>query len=172
MNIKKNTLKLVNIAIFSALAIVLSALEMSIPALPFMPPGAKLGLSNIVTMYTSCSIGIIPALLIALIKSLFVGVTKGVTAFAMSLCGGILSTIVMWVLFSLKKNPFGIMGVGIAAALAHNLGQLFIAFLITGEAVIYYIPFLIIYSIITGAITGLCLKLIIPALDKLKFLNK
>ena len=49
--IKKKTLRLTTLAVLGALAIVLSALENLIPPLPMMPPGAKLGLSNIVTMF-------------------------------------------------------------------------------------------------------------------------
>ena len=73
---------------WAALAIVLSALENLIPPLPMMPPGAKLGLSNIVTMFAAGTFGLIPALAIALLKALFAGATRGVTALLMSLAGG------------------------------------------------------------------------------------
>ena len=51
--INKKTLRLTTLAVLGALAIVLSALENLIPPLPMMPPGAKLGLSNIVTMFAA-----------------------------------------------------------------------------------------------------------------------
>ena len=83
------------LGIFAALALVLSFLESLLPPLPMMPPGAKLGLSNIVTMFLASSQGLVPALLIALLKGLFAGVTRGFTAMVLSLAGGMLSTCVM-----------------------------------------------------------------------------
>ena len=71
--IKKKTLRLTTLAVLGALAIVLSALENLIPPLPMMPPGAKLGLSNIVTMFAAGTFGLIPSLAIALLKALFRG---------------------------------------------------------------------------------------------------
>lgn len=171
LDVKKRTLKITTIGMLSALAIIISAVEMMIPPLPMMPPGAKPGFSNIVTMYASFSIGIPSALFIALIKSCFVGVTRGATAFLMSLSGGLLSTLVMGCMFKLKRNPFGLIGIGIAGALTHNLAQLMIAFLVTSGAVIYYLPFLIIYAIITGSVTGIILKITLPALNKMNLCN-
>ena len=42
----------------AALALAFSFLEGLLPPLPMMPPGAKLGLSNIVTMYAAGSAGL------------------------------------------------------------------------------------------------------------------
>ncbi|NLX93720.1 MAG: Gx transporter family protein, partial [Clostridiales bacterium] len=46
------TKKIALLGILGAQALALSALENLIPAFPGLPPGAKPGLSNIVTMYT------------------------------------------------------------------------------------------------------------------------
>lgn len=171
LNMKPKTLRITTIGLLSAFAIVISALESMIPALPMMPPGAKPGFSNIITMYASFSIDIPSAIFIAIIKSAFVGVTRGATAFFMSLAGGLLSTLVMGLLFKLKHNPLGLVGIGIIGALTHNFAQLIVAFLITTGVVFYYIPFLIIYAIITGSITGIILKIVLPALNKINIYN-
>ena len=43
--------------ILAAVALVLSLLESLLPPIPGMPPGAKLGLSNIVSMYAVGNLG-------------------------------------------------------------------------------------------------------------------
>ena len=48
--------------ILAALAVVLSLLENLLPPVPGMPPGAKLGLSNIVSMYAAGCVGFLPAM--------------------------------------------------------------------------------------------------------------
>ena len=84
------------LGIMSALALVLSYLEsMLIPDIPFLPVGAKPGLSNVVTMYAVNILGLGAGIYITLIKAVFALITRGVTASAMSLCGGLLSTAVM-----------------------------------------------------------------------------
>lgn len=158
-----NVRRLTLLALLSALAIVLSALEMLLPPLPMMPPGAKLGLSNIVTMYAAGTVGMVPALAIALIKALFTGVTRGFTAFLMSVSGGVFSTLVMGALLKVKKRPFGLVGVGIAGALTHNAAQLTVAAWLTTPAVAYYIPFLILFGVATGTVTGMVLGIVLPA---------
>lgn len=150
----------------AALAIALSALESSLPPIPMLPPGAKLGLSNLVTMYAAGACGLLPALCIAVVKGLFAGVTGGVTAMLMSLCGGAASTFVMWLLLRAKK-PFGSAGLGVAGALTHNAAQLAVAAVLTTPAVVYYIPWLILFGVLSGILTGTVLHLILPLLDRI-----
>ncbi len=156
------------LGILSAQALVLSLLENFIPAIPGLPPGAKPGFSNIVTMFTASTMGLFPALGITLVKSVFAGITRGATAFFMSLCGGVLSTLVMVAVLKLPKNPFGIIGVSIASAAAHNAGQLLVACVISGTPALVwgYGPLLLLFAIITGAVTGTILRIVMPALEK------
>lgn len=90
--------------IAAAVAITLSFLEGLIPTAAFMPPGAKAGFSNIAVMFAASEFGLIPALSVTLLKSLFVFLTRGATAFFMSLAGGVLSTLVMYLLFRFRKR--------------------------------------------------------------------
>ncbi len=150
----------------SAVAIVLSFLESLLPTAAFMPPGAKPGLSNTATMFAASSMGLAPALAITLVKAVFAGVTRGVTSFFMSLSGGTLSTITMYVLFKLSKRT-GYLVIGVISAIMHNLGQLITAaFLVGSSAVIGYAPVLLVSGIITGALTGSILGAVIPRLNK------
>ncbi len=155
--------------LLSAEAIALSALEMMIPPLPFLPPGAKPGFSNMVTMFAAAEYGLTGALPVAVIKSLFTLVTRGPSAFLMSLCGGLLSAAVMCLCFRFNRGALGLMGISVLSAAAHNLGQLGAACLLTGTAALYtYLPALLLFAVATGLVTGLILSAVFPALERQK----
>lgn len=163
---KNNTYKIALFGVLSAVALTLSYLEGLIPTVAFMPPGAKMGFSNIATMFAASSMGIVSALVITFIKALFAGITRGVTAFFMSLCGGTLSTVTMYLLFKLSKKT-GYMAIGIICALVHNFGQLIVAIITAGNlSVLGYAPVLLISGTVTGAVTGTVLRAVMPALEK------
>ncbi len=161
--------KIAYTGILAALAIGLNLLESLLPAISFLPPGAKLGISNIVIMFSATYFGIFEAIAIAVIKSAFVGITRGAIAFCMSIAGGILSAFVTSLIMKSKKNPFGYIGIGIIGAVCHNAGQLLVALAVMGStAVLYYAPYLLIFALITGAITGIILRVILPAIQKME----
>lgn len=163
---KNNTYKIALFGVLSAVALTLSYLEGLIPTVAFMPPGAKMGFSNIATMFAASSMGIVSALAITFIKALFAGITRGVTAFFMSLCGGIFSTVTMYLLFKLSKKT-GYMAIGIICALVHNFGQLIVAIITAGNlSVLGYAPVLLISGTVTGAVTGTVLRAVMPALER------
>ena len=89
------TKTLTRTALLFALSIIMAYLEHLIPPLPFAPPGVKLGLSNIITMYTLFFIGIPQALIIAILKAGFVLLTRGTIAAILSLLGGLASVLIM-----------------------------------------------------------------------------
>lgn len=155
------------LGLLGALALTLSGLELLLPPLPMLPPGAKPGLSNIVTMYAASALGLPSALALALLKGLFAGVTRGATAFLMSTCGGLLSTLVMGLMLKWGKG-FGLIGVGVAGALSHNAAQLGVAALLTTGAVVAYLPFLLLFALLTGTLTGLILRAALPALEHVR----
>lgn len=146
------------VGIFTAAALALSFLESLLPPVPGMPPGAKLGLSNIVTMLAARELGLFYALFIAVMKAGFAFLTRGATAFFMSLVGGLFSAFAAYLLLHSGKQPFGTLGIGICSALMHNLGQLLVALVLLGKAILYYLPFLMLFSVITGSVTGIVLQ--------------
>ena len=151
--------------LLGALALVLTLLEGMLPPIPGLPPGARPGFSNIVTMFAAGSLGLPYALAIALIKGVFAFLTRGVTAGLMSLSGGLMSTLAMWAVW--KKTRFSLLFTGVCGALAHNAAQLCIAVLLTGRAALFYIPAMLLLSIVCGLCTGLVLRLLLPLLEKL-----
>ena len=166
---KNLTRKIALTGIMCALALALSYLERLIPAYPGFPPGAKPGLSNIVTMFMAGSSGTPYAFFITIIKGLFAGVTRGFTAMLMSLSGGILSTAAACLLFRFAKNKLGYIGISIVCAVCHNIGQLAAACIISGTAslVVGYGPLLLIFAVVTGLLTGAILKAVMPTLAKI-----
>lgn len=164
---KTKTQKIALLGILSAQALVLSFFENLLPAMPFLPPGVKLGLSNIVTMFTAGTMGLLPTLTVTLIKSLFALLTRGVTAFFMSLGGGLLSTVAMCLMLKLVKNKSGFVGVAVVSAVCHNLGQLAVSIIVTKTtAFVYYTPVLLLSGVVMGIITGTVLKAVMPLLMK------
>ena len=149
-----------------ALSLALSFAEGTLPALPMLPPGAKLGLSNIVTMYAAFFLGARQALCIAVLKSLFVFLTRGATGAFLSLLGGLLSVCAM---ILLRKIPgLSVLFVSIGGAVMHNLGQLLGAVLLLHDLkTLWYAPVLILCGIAAGFLTGLLLRFVMPALQRL-----
>lgn len=165
INLRKETFRLARTGILAAVAIALSAEEALFPALPFLPPGAKPGFSNLACMLAAGGMGLGPALSVAVCKALFAGLTRGVSAGLLSLCGGMLSTVVTFLL--LKGRRFGYIGIGIAGAVGHNLGQLGAAALLLTPAVFGYLPWLLLFAALTGTLTGLLFGLLEPRLAAL-----
>ncbi len=168
MKNKTNVKRIALVGILGAQGLALAWLESLLPAFPFLPPGAKPGLSNIVTMFTVSALGAADAFFIVLIKAAFAGITRGFTAFLMSFCGGMTSLLVMWLLLrKLQKNPLGLIGTGICCALAHNLGQLVAAaFLTDTVTIIGYAPMLLVFGVFTGIVTGCVFRAVSPILIK------
>lgn len=169
-NTKNDTSRSARIALLGMLgaqALVLSYFENLIPAFPGLPPGAKPGFSNIITMFAVSRLGLSSALAITIMKALFAGLTRGTTAFFMSLAGGVLSTLTMALLLRKGESVFGFAGVGVICAIAHNAGQLIVCVILTGtSAVLGYAPVLLLFALFTGFVTGTILKYIMPAFDK------
>ncbi|MBR5428344.1 MAG: Gx transporter family protein [Clostridia bacterium] len=164
--------------ILSAEAVALSFLESLIPAMPFLPPGAKLGLANIVVMFTAVSFGLPSTLTVIVVKSFFTLIARGFSAFFISLCGGLLSGVVMFALSRIvlrtddrkdageNRARFGYIGISAASAVAHNIGQLIAASIAAGTALLSYLPFLILFGLLFGTLTGTVLGAVTPLLRR------
>lgn len=171
---KINTRKIAVSGVLGALALVLSALEnVLMPSASFLPPGAKPGLSNLVIMFSASELGVSYTFLLVIIKAVFALITRGMTAFLMSLVGGILSTTVLLILLKINFKSLTFVGIGVICSCAHNAGQLLVSLLMTGTfAVLGYAPYLLIFSVVTGFITGTIVKIVLPKTKNiLKFIE-
>lgn len=163
---KYSTRVLTVMGMMLAMIVTLSALEHSLPPIPFFPPNVRLGLSNIITMYAFFFIGRRSALLLTVLKSLFVLLTRGATAGFLSLCGGLLSVFAILILIVLSHNKCSYLILSIAGAIFHNLGQIAGASLLLGtRLVLYSLPSLLVAGILTGAVTGTVLRIVMPLFD-------
>jgi len=156
-------------ALLFALSVVLAWVEHTLPTMPMLPPGVKLGLSNIVTMYCLFFIDRRAAFAVAVLKSGFVFLVRGVTSFLLSLAGGLLSVLVMVLLTVPKGRRASDSVISVFGAFAHNVGQIFMAAALLGSmTVLTYLPVLILSGFLMGNVTGILLRVTIPALEKLK----
>ena len=153
-------------ALMLGVAVVLTTLESLLPPLPFAPPGIRLGLANVVTMYVLFFVGKKHALTLIVLKSVFVMLTRGVLAGALSATGGVLSISVIILLhFASKKTSYILLSS--AGAIAFNFGQMAAASLILSTNILaLYWPFIIIFGVILGSITGKVLEIVIPHLSR------
>lgn len=150
--------------------ILISFLESFIP-IPIPVPGVKLGLGNIITMIGIAFLGFKDVLFIVAVRCFVVAIlTRGVMMLAFSLSGGILSAIVMAILYKKLSKVLNIRVISIAGAIAHSTTQVVIASFMLGEFVImYYLPVLLISAVITGFITGSIGSL---AIDEIRMASK
>lgn len=150
-----------------AMAMALSFAESLLPVLPMLPPGFKLGLSNIVTMYALFMLGTRKGFTIAVLKSVFVLLTRAPIAAFMSLCGGLLSVLCMALASRLKPLRGDYMLLSVIGALAHNLGQLMASITYTSTVMLYYLPVLVVSGVLMGIVTGVVLRVVMPYINKI-----
>ncbi len=141
------------ISMLMAMACVLSYLESFIPV---FIPGVKLGLANVIILIMLYEFKFYEAGIVDLLRIIVVALIRGTIAsptFFMSLAGGILSYIVM-LIFS-KIKIFSPIGVSVLGSISHGLGQIIVVVIIINlDAVLYYLPFIAVLSIITGILSG------------------
>ncbi|SFU30915.1 Gx transporter family protein [Butyrivibrio sp. INlla21] len=154
MDRRTKTSKITLYGIFAALAMILSYVELQIPAF-FAVPGMKLGLTNIVVVVALYVLGEKSALFINLIRILVVSLLFGtVMSLWFSLAGGVLSTLIMILLKRCDK--FSPVGVSAAGGITHNIGQIMIAMiLLQTKFIVWYLPALWISGVISGVIIGI-----------------
>ena len=139
-------------AVLAALALALSYLESFFP--PLLPlPGVKLGLANIVTVYALYALGASNALAILVVRCLLGSLFAGnASALLFSLLGGLAAMLVMIALHALPR--LSVYGVSVGAAML-TLGS---------AAPLAYLPFLLLVSVFTGALTGFVAALLFRAM--------
>lgn len=162
------TKRLTRMAILTAVALSIFIVELQLPTLTPIP-GVKLGLANIITVYAMFTLGPVDTAFILLARILLGSIFAGqMMALFYSLAGGLLCYLVMLVLRKLFTQK-QIWICSVFGALAHNLGQITVAILITRTpALIYYLPVLMVSGIVAGVFTGLCAQFVVNKMPPLK----
>lgn len=152
--------KITRLSLLLSLAIVLNIIESFIPLFDGIIPGFKLGLANIVILLILYVYSFRDAIYISILRVFLVGMLRtGLfqITFFFSLGGAILSIIMMY-LFK-KMTKLSIVGISIIGSIFHSFGQILVAIIILNNVnMIYYLPFILILSIVSGIITGLISK--------------
>lgn len=153
--------------VLTAIALTIFVLEAQIPPLSAIP-GIKLGLANVVTLFALAVLGPRDAFIILVIRVLLGSVFSGqIMTLAYSMTGGLLCLAAESLLIKtpLKKNLWAVSVIG---AVIHNAAQICVAVIITATpGIFWYLPYLIIAGIITGAFTGACVQLIVKKGEKI-----
>ncbi len=159
--------KLTYMAVLTAVALTIFVLEAQLP--PLAPvPGIKLGLANIITVYAVFALGPGPAAMILLARVLLGSLFSGGMTIFYSLSGGLCCYVVS-VLISRVLTEKQMWVCSVLGAVAHNIGQIGAAVLITRTpAIAAYLPILMVSGILTGLFTGLCAQFLLARLKKLK----
>lgn len=171
MNEKRNKLTALTVsAILAAAALAASFFERTLTAGLPLPPGVKPGLSNVAVMFACAVLGLPSALAVTAIKAGFTLLTAGPTAALLSLCGGLLSALTMFLLLKIRKNRLSYAGVSAVGGVMHNVGQLAATSALVGSAMyLNWLPILLLSGVGFGLLTGVILNAVMPALVKLKW---
>ncbi len=158
------TKRITYLSLLIAIAIILGYLETFIP-INFGIPGAKLGLANLIGLIALYRFGFRDALIITLLRVFIIAsVFTNYYMFLYSLSGALLSLVIMVLLK--KTKLFSTLIISISGAIFHNLGQILVALIFYGFNIIYYLPYLIILSLITGSVIGILGQIILAKLPK------
>lgn len=152
--------------ICTALALILAYIEILIPPIFPAVPGIKMGLPNIIIVFLLYRRGPVSAIVVSLLRTVLVTILFGNgMAFMYSLAGSVLSMIIMILLQ--KLNFLSTVGVSVAGAIAHNLGQTLMAMvLLDTSEIAYYMVVLTVAGTIAGVFIGICGSLLIKRVPK------
>ncbi len=160
----KGTRKVVFLSLMTSLAIILSIVESVIP-MPAAIPGIKPGLANIAALAAIVFWGSGEALLIMLVRTIITSFFTGhIFILAFSITGGIMSILVMSLLYRKTRGAFSLTGISIAGSVMHNMGQISVASVIMKDTAVFsYLPVLMVSGVIMGIFTGMCTELLMKA---------
>lgn len=160
----RNSLTARHITVFSALlalSLVLSVVESLLGALVPLPvPGVKLGLANIVSMFLLVYFSLPAALAVGFLRAFLASFfTGGFGMFLYSAPGVVMSILAMYAALKAVK-ALSLAGISMIGACVHNLMQVSVAVLTTGETRLFYYAFvLLIIGAVSGTITGVVARL-------------
>ena len=164
----KKTAKITFLGLFTAVALVLSFLESLIPNIVPIP-GFKLGLANFAVLLALYIFGFKEAIIVDLCRIILAALLFGsFFSFWYALTGAVFALNIELIIK--KTDRFSPIGVSVFGAIFHNLGQFMVAvILIRSFGIMYYLPFTLLFCVLSGALNG---YLVLILKDRLKFLKK
>ncbi len=160
--------KLTRLSMLLALSVILGLLENMIPFFSGIIPGLKLGLANIVVLFVLYTFSSKDAFFLSILRVILMGlISTGLFSirFFLSLGGALLSFVVM--ALSKKYTKLSVIGTSVLGSIAHSVGQILVAILLIKQGLmIYYLPWLLLFSIPTGIVVGYMSKYFIDYFEK------
>ena len=159
--------RLTRLALLTAIALTIFLAEAQLPVIPI--PGVKLGLANIVTVYTMFVLGPGDALLVLSARVFLGAVFSGqMMTLLYSAAGGLLSWCVLCLLGRLLTER-QIWLASPVAAIFHNLGQLLAAAAVLRSwSVLAWLPYLVIAAVLAGLFTGVAAQALLKRLERIQ----
>lgn len=153
--------KITQLAMLSAIALTIFLVEAQIP--PVVPlPGVKLGLANIVTVFTVFLLGPREGAAVLFVRIFLGAVFAGnfSTIFYSAAGGSCAIAVTVALRRVLRRDQIWV--AGCLGAAAHSVGQMAAAVALSGTpGLAVYLPVMIAISILTGLFTGLCAQFLV-----------
>ena len=157
--------------ILLAAALVLSLVESLIPPIIPAAPYAKVGFANIVLIVALLTLGYPYAILIMLLKCVFIAVFSGnMFSLVYSIPAGFVAYTVSALVFRIPKT--GIIAVSVISGMIHNFVQNAVASIVIGKNVWLLSPYLMLIGAIAGLATGVIAFVLLRSLPKNFYENK
>ena len=130
---------------------------------------SKLRYYTVRALFRPCGSDMRDSLAVVVVRVTLASLLMGsVTAFLFSLFGGLLALFVMWALLHAEGKFCSLLGVSVAGAAAHNIGQIAAAVLwMKTTAVLAYLPYLLLMSVPLGLVTGLVCAVVLTHMKKI-----
>lgn len=147
------TVRITELGMLLAISLVLAYLESLLPVM-IAVPGVKIGLANIITMLLLYNRKLSATFFFMTVRVVLAGfLFSGVSGILYSFVGGVCCIGIMSILKRL--SIFSVMGVSMAGAVFHNIGQIMVAVLIMENVhIVYYLPVLCVSGTVSGLLIG------------------
>ncbi|WP_246487332.1 Gx transporter family protein [Lactobacillus corticis] len=161
------------IGILCSQGIILGVVEQMFPALIAVLPGAKIGLTNVITLMALFTLPFSDCILLTFLRLILTSlITGGAATFIYSFAGAFLSLFMMKLASKMSPRVFSILGVSMIGGITHNFGQILVAYWISGaKSVLLYLPFLALSGLLAGLLVGLGGKVLLSHLNDSEFIK-
>lgn len=153
----KQTRKQIYIALLVAQGVIIGLLENMIPYPFAFAPGAKLGLTNLITMIAIFTMKKRESFLLVIVRLFLTTLLGGtVSTLLYSASGAILSYVGMLLVKQLGPKRVSLIGISATGGFLHNLGQLLVAASIAHSwPVLMYLSVLAFFGLLSGIALGI-----------------
>lgn len=149
--------RIVFIGILCAQGIVLGIVERSLPSPFVFAPGAKLGLTNIISVIALMTLPFNDCILLTFLRITITALLGGgLSMFLYTFAGSFLSLFLMKAILPAYSKFMSLLGVSMFGGVINNMGQLLIACILAeSKYILLYLPVLTVMGMLAGLVVGL-----------------